>query len=298
MRFICSTLLLLFLSFPLVAQVELESERDSEGNVTIYATNAEFIPYSVLINFSLLSNLSSSGGNVVTAVAPPGRHTVAKLRPTLEGQSTNFRYSYSYAKGNILGKNKLEPIYLVPVREGEKVKAMQMEHIENRLGPDSSNDEYVGVSFRFEEPTAVVAPRKGVISDMVMNIAESKDNLYFADTENYIEIYHEDGSFTKLMVLKAGSQKVSLGDEVFPGQVLAESAGENYSSGPHVRMVVARTEKTEMDKFKYKVLPVKFATVEGAVEIPDLLEMEVIHPQDIIELEMTKREKKKYNTGN
>lgn len=230
-----------FLSFQVCAQITVSSERDKDGNILIHANNTEIIPYSVLLNFSTLVNLSSSGGRIVTGVARPGTTTILKLRPTIEGQSTDYRFTYSYGKGDILGKNREEPIYLVPVTEGQTVEAVQMTHIENKLGSDRQNDEYVGVSFSFETPTLIVAPRKGIISEVNMDVELEKDNLNYSRTENHIEIYHDDGSFTKLTVLKSGSERVSVGDLVFPGDVLAESGGENYVSGNHVRMVTMKT---------------------------------------------------------
>jgi len=127
-----------------------------------------------------------------------------------------------------------------------------------------------------------------------MSNTDVKENLDFTRSENHIEIYHEYGTFTKLMVLKPGSEKVKVGDLVFPGDVVADSAGENYRSGPHVRLVTIKTEKDGVDKFKYTAFPVKFFTGTEPIEIPKILELEVDHPKEIIELEMSKKELKKY----
>ncbi|MDN3205009.1 M23 family metallopeptidase [Algoriphagus sediminis] len=288
------TLLFCFFSSLSFAQVELESERDEDGNVIFYATNAASIPYAVLFNFSNLNNLTTPGGSTPLVVANPGRTPVLRLRPSREGQATSYRYSYSYSKGNMLAKIKEDPVYLIPVADGQMVRAMQMTHIENQLQPKEYNSNYVGVSFHFETPTVIVAPRKGVISDMRMSYEAKEGEFRYDGKDNFIEIYHEDGTFTKLAVLKKDSQKVELGDEVFPGQELALSAGENYSSGTHVRMSTFKSVKKDRDKLGYDLIPVQFITEGGAIEIPKLVELEVIHPQEIIELEMSKREKKKY----
>ena len=284
----------IFLPFSLFGQIKLDSERDKDGNVLIFATNSAAIPYTVILNFSTLQNLTTSGGSLVTGIARPGRNQLAKLRPTLSGQSTNYNYSYSFGKGDVYGKNKKDPIFIVPVSEGQKVIAMQMVHIENRLGPDRSNDSYVGVLFKLDSSSNIIAPRKGVIAEVKMAGGVMEENLDYNRSENHIEIYHEDGTITRLMVLRPGSEKVKVGDLVLPGDVLAESAGENYATGSHVRMVNLKTEK-DGDKLKYTVIPVKFSTDNGAIEISDRLELDVIHPQEVIEMEMSKREIKKYS---
>lgn len=295
MRLLIFSSSLFFISYTFsIAQITVESERDKDGNVLIFATNNESIPYSVILKFSTLQNLTTTGGGNVTAIAPPGRSQLTRLKPTIAGQGTGYNYSYTFAKGNVYGKSKEDPAYLIPVTAGTKVTALQMVHLENKLGANRSNDEYVGVSFRFEEPTQIVAPRKGIIAEVKMSNSDLKENLDFTNSENHIEIYHEDGTLTKLMVLKHGSEKVKVGDVVFPGDVLAESAGENYRSGRHVRFVTLRTEKDGLDKFKYSVIPVKFFTSKGNLEISKMLELEVAHPKEIIELEMSKKELKKY----
>lgn len=297
-KIVFSIIFFFVLSINLQAQITIESEQDSERNVVFYAVNPTKMPYSVILNFSQLQNMTTPGGGNVTAIASPGRSKVATLKPTLAGQGTNYRYAYSFAKGNVYGKTKIDPVYLIPVPEATKVKAILNNNISNTLNKEKPDNSYVGISFIFEKPTDIVAPRKGVIAEMKMDYATDKESLSFSAEENYIEIYHEDGTITRLMVLKSGSAKVEVGDLVLPGQVLAESAGENYQQGPHVRMVNQRTEKEGTDKFKYSYFPVVFATEAGNTEIKELSDFTVVHPQEIITRELNKKELKNYESGN
>ena len=94
--------LLSFLSIQaLNAQITVDTERDKDNNVNFYATNPTEIPYSIILNFSQLQNMTTPAGGNTTAVANPGRTKVATLRPTLAGQGTSYRYSFSTAKGNV-----------------------------------------------------------------------------------------------------------------------------------------------------------------------------------------------------
>lgn len=281
----------------LFAQITIETEQDSDRNVLFYAINPTKIPYSVVINFSQLQNMTTSGGGNVTAIASPGRSKVATLKPTLAGQGTNYRYGYSFAKGNVYGKTKFDPVYLIPVSEGTEVKAILNNNISKTLKKEEGYETYVGVSFIFDKPTSIVAPRKGVIAEMKMDYTTEKENLNFSADENYIEIYHEDGTITKLMVFKAGSEKVEVGDLVLPGQVLAESGGENYQQGPHIRIVNQRTVKDGPDKFKYSYYPVVFTTDIGNIEIKELSDFTVTHPLEVVTLELNKKELKNFQSG-
>lgn len=296
LRIVLSLVVLIFTISTLLAQITVETEQDSDGNVLFYAVNPTKVPYSIIMNFSQLQNMSTPGGGNVTALASPGRSKVATLKPTLASQGTNYRYGYSFAKGNVYGKSKIDPIYLIPVPEGTQVKGILNYNIAETLKKEEY-EKYVGISFIFDKPTSIVAPRKGVIAEMKMDYATDKESLSFSAEENYIEIYHEDGTITKLMVLKAGSEKVEVGDLVLPGQVLAESSGENYQQGPHVRMVNQRTVKDGADKLKYSYFPVVFATEEGNVEIKELSDFTVTHPQEIVTMELSKKELKNFQAG-
>ncbi len=281
----------------LFAQITIETEQGPDRNVLFYAINPTKIPYSVVMNFSQLQNMTTSGGGNVTAIASPGRSKVAILKPTLAGQGTNYRYAYGFAKGNVYGKTKIGPIYLIPVSEGTQVKAILNTNIAETLKKEGEYEKYVGISFIFDQPTSVVAPRKGVIAEMKMDYTTDKENLNFTTEDNFIEIYHEDGTITKLSVLKAGSEKVEVGDQVLPGQILAESGGENYLQGPQVRMRNQRTVKDGPDKLKYSYFPVVFTTDKGNLEIKELSEFTVIHPLEVVTLELSKKDLKNFQSG-
>lgn len=293
------TLLLLFflaIGQKLEAQITIDTERDKDNNVNFYANNPKEIPYSVILNFSQLQNMTTPAGGKTTAVANPGRTKVATLRPTLAGQGTNYRYSFSFAKGNLYAKSKVDPVYLVPVEEGVVVKAALNNPLAATVGDESAKGSYVGVSFMFDQPTQIVAPRKGIIAEMKMDAKVEGQNLSFAREENYIEIYHEDGTFTKLTVLKSGSEKVKVGQQVFPGDILAESGGENYSQGPHVRMINIRTVK-DNDRLNYQPFPVFFVSDKGNLEVKQYVTFSTVHPEEVITMEMSKKELKSYQEG-
>jgi murein DD-endopeptidase MepM/ murein hydrolase activator NlpD len=277
----------------LAAQVTIESERDKENNVNLFATNTAEVPYSVLLNFTGLQNMTTPGGGKTVVVANPGRSKVATLRPTLAGQGTNFQYSFSFAKGNVYAKSKTIPTYLIPVPEGTSVKAVTNNPLEKTMGKEIEGNSYRGVSFNFEESTPILAPRKGIVASLKMDVQAKGNNLSFTSEENFIELYHEDGTFTKITVLKAGSEQVKLGQQVFPGDTLALSAGENYSQGPHVRVIQLKTI-LEKDQFFYRPFPVSYISDQGTLEINEYTTLKAVHPQELVTGEMNKRELKTY----
>jgi len=286
--------LLLFSLVSVQAQITIDSERDSDGNVILTAMNPDPIPYTVLFSFSKLENLSTIGGGDVIGIANPGTSKIATLKRKNSSQGTNYSYSYSYVRGNIYAKSKISPVYLIPLKEEVTVRASPMTHLSNRLQPKEMNDDYVGIAFHFEGPTEILAPRKGYVTEIKMDNFKQSENLAFSSEENYIELYHADGSTTQIKVLKAGTERVKLGQVVFPGDVLAESGGENYENGPHVRLITKRVEKAGEGKLKNVIFPVQFWTVDGPAELAEVKEIRIEHPQEIIVKEMKKKELKAY----
>lgn len=288
----------IFISLHSFAQIQVESERDDEGNVIITATNSSSIPYTIQFDFSNLQNLSPVGGGSPIGIANPGTSRVATLKRVNSSQGTNYSFRYAHLKGNIYGKRKKEPIYLIPVPAGTKVRGVSMTHIENRLQPKQQNDAHVGVAFYLPEEVTIVAPRKGYISDMKMDYTGGKNDLDFSRAENYIEIYHEDGTLTQLKVLKANSQLVKIGQRVFPGDPIAVSAGENYQNGRHVRVICTRVSKNSQGKIHHEIFPSTYVIGEDFSILNEPVETTVMHPDEVLTLEMSKRELKNRNKAN
>jgi hypothetical protein len=275
------------------AQLRFESEYDNDRNVTIYAINPDVIPYTLVIDFTTLSNLTSSGGKTVIAISSPGRNVVAKLKRTEPDQAISYKYSTRQFRGTYLAKSKEEPIYLIPVQDAQTVRAQPMTHLENVYNKEAANKTYVGTAFYLEAPTAICAPRKGIVSDMDMSNKLSGSNLSFTAKDNFIELYHEDGTFTRLMVLAANSEQVKIGDTVLPGQILASSAGEHYESGRHVRMVQRRLIKDKSEISQVQV-PVKiWGNNQELYSSQAYTTVQVSHPQDLIAKELSKKELKR-----
>jgi hypothetical protein len=286
--------LFLFFGYTAVfAQIKFETESDKDGNITIYADNQDIIPTTLEIEFATLLNLISTNGKKIFTVAYPGRSVVARLKRSNMNQNTSLNYSTKMYRGNYIDKSKNEVVYLLPIQEGQKVTIQPLENIENFFKGESENKNYVGTAIYFEEPTIICAPRKGIVSGIKMGEQVKGSNLTFNSSENFIEIYHEDGTFTRLIVLEAGSEKVKLGDVVFPGQGLASSSGDKYSSGMHVKMFQTRLQKIN-NSIVQKALPVKLF-VEGQEVSSEESKADLIvsHPQHLIIKEMNKKELKR-----
>ncbi len=87
-----------------------------------------------------------------------------------------------------------------------------------------------------------------------------------------------------------------MGQQVFPGDTLALSAGENYAQGPHVRILQVKTV-LENDRFYYRTFPVTYLSDQGVLEIKEYITLKAVYPEELVTSEMNKRELKTYLEG-
>lgn len=277
---------------PLMAQIKVVSEWDSNQNLNLIAYSQENIPYIIRLAFFDLENLESKDGDLVYAVAKKGKTQLIQFTKIYENEETRFRYDSKLYKGTFVSENKVQ--YLIPLKEGHTCDIKPLVPAKSSQTNGSEVKEYAGVGFYFTAPTVICSPRMGRVTDMKMNVAITGEDVEFTDQENFIEIYHEDGTFTRLSVLQPGSQKVNIGDPVLPGQELAFSAGENYRKGRHVKMIQSgwKLEHGEITWINFPVrLMVENKEVFSNLEV---LNTSVVHPSEIVISEMTKKESKKY----
>jgi len=141
------------------SQIKVVSEREKNNDIRFYAENEDNIPYSVFIEFTELKNLSSYEGMKVLAISNPGKTSVVKLTRKELKQLDFFKFTTSYHKGNYRAKTKEDFLYLIPLAEEGLATLRPLTHIENSINLDKTNETYVGVSFLFDTPTTICAPR-------------------------------------------------------------------------------------------------------------------------------------------
>lgn len=289
-----ATLLFVLWSLNIHAQVEIVAETNTEKNVALMAINKDVIPYTIRLEFDKLGNLESPDGNVIYAVANPGKTNLVKLKSPYLNGSTSFNYNSKIFKGSYLPNEVPSYHYLIPVEEGKKVSFMPF------TGKKSSNYEvgiskvYEGVEFYFEKASAICAPRKGIITEIKMDsekILEDPDN---PNLESFIEIYHQDGTFSRLSGLMESTGKIQVGQVVFPGQALAESLPMPNGQGFHLKM----TQSGWYMEFGYLVW-ISFPVIltNGQKKIPSnstVTNFTTSHPEELVTLEMDKKEVKNY----
>eukprot|EP01084_Bolivina_argentea_P204998 350200_1 len=105
--------------------------------------------------------------------------------------------------------------------------------------------------------TPIIAPRNGIIVDIVDHHKKHGPDLQYEKKCNYITILHSDGSQCDLVHLRYKSIQYKKGDYVRQGDLIAYSGNTGFSAEPHVHMMVYLNRLIN-DKVRWQSIPIKF----------------------------------------
>lgn len=278
-----------FLLWAQASPIKITYEHEPNNQLTFYAENFTFVPYTVSLNFTRLSNTATlMEGDTYQGLVERGKKRLVTLRPMNPDTGIGFSYTARYEKGNIQAKADTNFVYLFPLQEGKQVRMNRMNSLHALVGK-TEKSHLTGIAFHTTEGDTIVAARRGQVTQVVDHSASTEENRSFDANENYVEVYHHaDGTFAIYKLFKNGGIFVEPGDEVIPGQPLGIVGGSNYQGGSHLRFMVS-SPILEPRSF----LP-SFYLSSGQSGKPDFREVYISeHPVDIVVKELSKKEKKR-----
>jgi len=287
-------LLTLLFMFPMLAvaqekrTVNISYERSDKGEVTFYAETDSYTPYTVSLSFTRLTNTTYPEGTVYDTPIRYGRTRLLTLRPATENVSIGFSYRYTYKKGNNRLKADTNFVYLFPLAQGKVVRVNRMVSLDNVLGKGGEK-RVTGLGFFTTAGDTIFAARGGLVTEVNDNSASTSENTSYNSNENYLEVFHKDGTFARYKLFQDKGIFVSPGEEIIPGQPLGIIGGENYEQGSHLRFSIYCPDNPD-----YPYVPDFCLSPEetGKPEVRKIYKS--WHPVEIIMQEMSKKEKKKY----
>ncbi|MCH7397352.1 M23 family metallopeptidase [Belliella sp. DSM 107340] len=292
-KIVCVLLVALFSPFLVDAQVRLYTQEDRKGNKVLISENKDFFSYSVIIDLIEFENLDTREVSGRYFIAKPGKNVLAKMKVKDSKKESNLEFNSQIVRGKYNPDFKDKIPFLLPVKEGLEVKVSKVIS-DGVVSYDDLDKKSAGVLIHFNEPTFICAPRKGIVTKIVDGSASGFNQIDFDEEDNYIEFYHEDGTFSRLYVFKSKTLRIKVGDTVYPGMELAESAVLNQQSEPYVRFVRLLTIR-EGYEFKQRNEEVAFvSSANSSLKPENGFKMISVHPERWIMSEMTKKEIKKY----
>ena len=251
------TLLIIISPLQLLAEINVEVNWIQEDNqIRIFANNNEYCPVTIKMDLST-NNLRSSTSNGRTIVVPARAQdfTLDILTTINSNRSTRFKYNCTYNRGNHNQREyDKDYSYYLPFATNSTFKINQgydgsyTHRNKNALDIDM----FVG--------TPVHAARNGVVIDVVDNNEKRCTYAACGKYNNFIIIYHTDGTLAEYAHLKKNGSQVQVGDAISIGQIIGLSGNVGWSTGPHLHFEVF-LQKLD----KRRTVKTKFLTGSGDV---------------------------------
>ncbi len=227
---------------------------ETENGFKILADNDEYSPVSAQMDFRL-ENLKSSNGNNKVFVVPARtkKHTITDLDVIDRSKRVKLGYESVYNHGNnYLKEYDTDFEYYLPFEKGTTFWLSQ-----GYNGATSHQNENA-LDFKMPVGTKIYAAREGVVVQVEESFDKSCTDADCAQFNNFILIYHSDGTFAEYTHIKKNGGEVKVGDQVKKGQFIGYSGDVGWATGPHLHFIVF------FQRLKDRItLKTKFLTDQG-----------------------------------
>ncbi len=283
-------------------------KRNEDKSVT-FSFNGETAGTTyVILKLSQLSNTTTP--EVVRRSVRGFSGTLVTLFPDNKDQHISFSYSYRMLTGDIDAKPDRAFKYVLPFKKGKEVRVKHLGFLGKKLGGKTPKN-FAAFQFLANENDTVCAIRKGVVVRIKDGYNSSKDGEFsYKSQANSILIEHEDGTMASYQVLKRGSFMVKVGDVVYPSTPLAIAGTYDKTENSQVRISVyylddiirhydfdSRGEESfaKSTHLNAYVNPLFIVNSDGSglLNLNNNEAYTSFYTDDIIQSEMTKREKKR-----
>lgn len=226
---ILSTLLSLSMS----AQEKVRfTSQNNNNTIQLLAANDFYCPVTVTITFNLV-NVQLSNENTVFVIPPRTENfAIVTLSPKEQNKKWSWGYRYDYFLGDGTKKQEANMVFNLPYPTGQSFKVVQ--GYNGKISHENEN----AIDFNFPEGTPVCAAKDGIVTEVVDKNNTGCPGKECMQYNNYITLYHEDGSFSSYAHLKQNGAKVKVGQAIKQGDVIGLSGNTGWSSGPHLHFVV------------------------------------------------------------
>lgn len=229
-------------------KTNLYNQKTAEG-YNVLADNDEFCPVSMKIDFEL-DNMSSTNGNHKIFVVPAKTKgfvisTIKTVKPNAGG---GFKTHSQSNYGDATARDLKEFVYSLPFKTGESFTVHQ-----GYNGTFSHQNENA-IDFDMPIGTEVYATRDGVVVKVVENNDRACPERSCTQFNNYIIVYHNDGTFASYVHLNKDGSLVNEGDTVKENQLIGYSGFTGFASGPHLHFMVfvQRIDSRDTVRTKFK----------------------------------------------
>ncbi len=235
MRFTFSFFFTILISTVAFSQdlLKVDFYKITDGYV-IYADNNELSPVSVQIDLDL-NNMRSTMGNHKIFVIPPqvSNYEITRAITIDKSQYSNFHVNTLSGLGDHT-QTDYDYEYSYDLPYDSQVTHKVIQGYDGRF----SHRHQHALDFNIPAGGRILAARGGVVVDVEDRNSRSCESRSCNKFNNYVRVYHSDGTFAEYTHIKRGSSQVRKGDRVTQGQHIASSGKVGWATGAHLHFEV------------------------------------------------------------
>ena len=219
-------------SFADDAKISFSNEKTNNG-FKMLVTNDEFCPVSFKIDFELTNLKSTQGNNKIFVVPAKTKNFVFTELEIIKPAKYGFTYK---TLANFGDHNQTsydaDFEYALPFEKGKSFEIHQ-----GYFGKSTHHNEN-SLDFKMPVSTPILAARDGIVVKIVKHNYITCFEKKCAEFNNYILIYHTDGTFARYVHLKKEGVTVKEGDAVKQNDLIGYSGNTGWSNGPHLHFMI------------------------------------------------------------
>lgn len=287
MRQIYLILFLTSLSLGIKAQlVNIHVDYDNAGNCIFTATNTTPVPVFLRIDFADLVNTTFTEPLPYIKKIDPGFNNLFTLERYPQSGVPQFNYEISVYKSDPASMVDLDFPYLIPFKPGTSVSLVDVPKSYSFWGVNEPGS-WIATGFRASSGDEVVAARMGTVVEIIGRDRGGPSERWYNTWNQVVTLLHPDGTLGSYKNVLADTDKLKLNQKVFPGQPI----GRIVDGADHLVFVVYQNG---MDSKEWRfIMPVFVKSEKDYGEIASSNTFTVIHPDDIVGRELSKKERRK-----
>ena len=265
--------------------VEVQYDYNNVGDYIFRANNFSKTPLFLNLFFTNIENTTFEEPLPYVKKLDPGFTGLFTLMREVD-QTPHFIFEIKTYKSNPVADVDLDFPYLIPFLPGTTVKPVDIKNIAGFWG-DEEPKSWKVTGFAAKPGQTVYAARQGQIVEIAGETRESDPKTWYHAWTNSITLLQPDGTLITYKNVVDKDKKLELNQKIYAGQILGEVA-------PDVSEIVLMIYHNTLVSADLIFIIPQFVTSPGKIEIVNTaLNIEVVHPNEIKGLEMTKREIKK-----
>jgi hypothetical protein len=264
--------------------VEVQYNYNNVGDCIFGANNYAKTPLFMSLIFTNIENTTFKENTPYVKRLDPGFTGLFTLLRE-EEMAPQFIFDIKTYKSNPDADVNLDFPYLIPFAPGTVVKVVDIKNIDGFWG-DESPKSWKATGFIAKPGEPVYAVRQGQIVEIAGPTRGGDPKSWYHTWTNSITLLQSDGTLITYKNVIDKDKKLEINKKIQAGQILGEVAP---NSSEIVLMIYHNTLISSDLLF---IIPL-FVTEPGKTEILNsALNIEVVHPIEIVGLEMTKKEQK------